>query len=240
MCFIAWSVGVAAESNRLTALRTISMRIRGFDEETGEIIEDVETLTGDIADLTKTANNPMGVSLFTDETRTEYKGIYEILRDIHGVYNDLTDKQQAGLLEKLGGKRGGQVIAAILGNFDAVEKSMQTMQDSAGNALKEMSIIEESVEFRLNRLKETATGIFQNVGSSDTMKSIVDFATGFLGVIDTLSGAIGGIPVLVAGLSAAFSAKNIGRDKNAFPYSRDMPIAITVLSGYGEFRLCGS
>lgn len=87
----------------MTAFRTISMRIRGYDEETEEYIGNVEELTGKIADLTKTAKTPGGISLFTDETKTTYKSTYQLLKDISEIYDDLTDKQQAGLLEALAG-----------------------------------------------------------------------------------------------------------------------------------------
>lgn len=56
------------------------MRIRGYDEETMELSEDLANIEGDIADLTKTASDPNGISLFTDSTRTEYKSTYEINR----------------------------------------------------------------------------------------------------------------------------------------------------------------
>ena len=94
-----------------TAFRTISMRIRGYDEETEELLEDYEELKGAIADLTKTAKTPGGISLFTDESKTEFKSTYQLLKEIAEIYHDLTDKQQAQLLEKLAGKRGGQVLA---------------------------------------------------------------------------------------------------------------------------------
>lgn len=73
------------------------MRIRGYDEETSEYIGNVEILNGEIANLTKTANNPSGISLFRDEDKTEYKSTTELLRDISEIYDDLTDKQQAGI-----------------------------------------------------------------------------------------------------------------------------------------------
>ena len=77
------------------AFKTISMRIRGYDEETETFSNDVEVLNGKVADLTKTAKTPGGISLFTDETKTEYKSTYELLGDIAEIYNDLTDKEQA-------------------------------------------------------------------------------------------------------------------------------------------------
>lgn len=78
------------------------MRIRGYDEETEELSEDLENISGDIADLTKTANHAP-ISIFTDATKTEYKSTYQILKEISEIWDDLTDKQQADLLEKLGG-----------------------------------------------------------------------------------------------------------------------------------------
>lgn len=74
-----------------------------YDEETEEYIGNVEVLSGKIADLTKTADRPGGISLFTDETKTTFKSTTQLLRDIAEIYNDLTDKQQAGLLEALAG-----------------------------------------------------------------------------------------------------------------------------------------
>ena len=79
------------------------MRIRGYDEETEEYIGDQEILSGKIADLTKTAKNPEGISLFKDKDKTEYKSTVELLRDISEIYDDLSDKNQARLLEALAG-----------------------------------------------------------------------------------------------------------------------------------------
>jgi len=114
-----------------TTFKTVAMRLRGYDEE-GEMLEDYEDLKGKIADLTKTEKTPGGISLFRDADKTEFKSTYEILRDIHEVYDDLTDKNQASLLEAIAGKRGGQVVGSILNNWEAVDKALQNMKESAG------------------------------------------------------------------------------------------------------------
>lgn len=87
-----------------TALKTISMRIRGYDEETESYIGNVENLAGEIAIFTKTASSPGGISLFSDKDKTTYKSTYDLLKEISQIYDQLTDKQQAGLLETLAGK----------------------------------------------------------------------------------------------------------------------------------------
>ena len=182
------------------ALKTVSMRLRGYDEETEQLSDDLKSLTGDIADLTKSAQHPMGASLFTDETRTEYKSTYQILKDISEVYDELTDKQQAELLEKMAGKRNAQVVAAILNNFEAVESSLTSMENSAGNAEKEMSVIVDSIEYKTNRLKETGVGLAQELFNRESTKNTIDFLTKVLELITSLTKSIGGLGTAMVGL----------------------------------------
>ena len=132
-----------------TAFRTVSMRIRGLDEETEEALEDYEELKGKIADLTKTDVTPGGVSLFTDETKQTYKSTYQFLKDIAAIWDRLSDRNQAGLLEAIAGKRGGQVLAGVLQDFSEVDRAMKEMEDSAGSASREMNIIRDSLSLAI-------------------------------------------------------------------------------------------
>ena len=189
------------------------MRIRGYDEETEEYIGGVEELSGKIADLTKTASTPGGISLFSDEAKTEYKSTRELFDDISKIYQDLTDKEQAGLLEALAGKRQGQMVAAILNNYDAVRDSLDSMANSAGNAEAEMSIAMDSIAYKANITKEIGTGIAQNLFGREDMKTVLDtinsLGEGIQWLTDKL-GLLGSIG-LGAGIFASF--KNAGREK---------------------------
>lgn len=82
-------------ANAGQVMKTVSMRVRGYDEETEAYTNDVEELSGKIADLTKTASTPGGISLFKDADKTTFKSTREILGDISKIYDQLTDKQQA-------------------------------------------------------------------------------------------------------------------------------------------------
>lgn len=183
-----------------TTLKTVSMRIRGYDEETEEFIGNVEILDGEIAELTKTSSNLGGISLFKDSSKTEYKSTYELLRDISEIWDELTDKNQAQLLEKLAGKRNGQVIAAILNNFSAATKSIETMSKSAGSAMREMGIIEDSLSYKLNALKETSVGVFQNIFNSTEMKDIISLLTDILKMIDSFTEKVGLLGTVITGI----------------------------------------
>lgn len=124
-----------------TALRSMSLRIRGFDEETEQLSEDLVGLSGKIIDLTKTANKPMGVSIWTDETQTKYKDFIDYFRELSEVWKDMSAANQTALLNDLFGKRGAQAGSALIKNFETVEAAITKMQNSAGNAEAEMEII---------------------------------------------------------------------------------------------------
>ena len=130
-----------------SAMKTFSMRIRGMDEE-GEALDELSNVKGDVYELTNGK-----VSIMKDENT--YRSIYDILKDIAGVWDDLTDKNKAKLLEKLFAKTRANTGAAILQNWDQVEKAVKTMEDSAGSADNEMSIAADSIEFKLNKLSQT-------------------------------------------------------------------------------------
>lgn len=189
---------VSPESNRM------------YDEETESYTADLENLSGTIADLTKTASSPGGISLFTDETKTTYKSTYQILKDISEIYDELDDKTQAQLLEALAGKRQGQAVAAIINNFENAEKSMNSMANSAGNAMQEMEVIYDSMDYKLNQTQETATGIAQNLFGREDMKLVIDVFNDFLGLLDKATDKLGlfGTLGLGAGVFAGF--KNAG------------------------------
>lgn len=206
-----------------------------YDEDTEEYIGDIEDLSGEIANLTKSKSKPGGISLFTNAEKTEYKSTINLLREISEIYDELTDKQQAALLEKLGGKRGGQVIAAILNNFDAVEDSLDSMSNSAGNAMREMEIIEESLTFKLNKLKETGVGIFQDLFDTSAMGSAIGGITKFLELIGSLINKVGLLPTLFVAVSAAMSFKNIGRDKMFSLNVENMPMVIAFYLDINSF-----
>lgn len=202
------------ESNRLNAMKTISMRIRGYDESTEEYSDDVAELTGKIADLTKvTSNNNRGVSLFEAGDPEEYRSTYDILADIANIWDELTDKNQAQLLEALYGKRQAQIGAAMLSNFKSAESAMDKMENATGNADAEMEKIYDSLEYKLNAFRETWVGVAQDLSNDDSLKGVIDLLTalssGISGVTDTL-GLFGVAAVAAFGVKFV---KSVGRPK---------------------------
>lgn len=188
-----------------TAIRTISLRIRGLNEETGLVDESLETIKGKLSEIT-------GVSAY-DAATGELRTTYDILKDVASIYNTLSDKSKSGVIEVIGGKRQANQVSAILNNWDTVEDAMSKLENSAGSAEREFEKAQEGIAYHLNELHETVTGVFQNLIDSDSVKATVDLLTGLVNIVDTLTGALsnlGGINIGAGVLGAFLGAKGLG------------------------------
>lgn len=167
-----------------TSLRSVALRLRSFDESTEEYSSDLANITGELADLTKTAEHAQGVSVFKPGSTTEFKSLVDYFREIADIWDEMSQKQQNDFLLKAFGRTQAQAGAALIQNFKGVEKALNVMDNAAGSADKEMETAKQSITYKLNELKQTWVGTVQDIANRDDLGKIVD------GLTD-LSSAIG-------------------------------------------------
>ena len=203
------------------ALRSISMRVRGYDEETEQLSDDLVGVTGKVADLTKAAsNNGRGISLFTDETQTKYKDLVDYLGEVSDVMDEISAKNKQELLELLFGKNRANAGAALLTNYKQVYKVIETINESSGSAEREMNTMSESITFKVNEFKETLTDLGKTIFTQNFLKDIVNTGTSVVDVLDKIINKIGIIPTILAGISITKAFKNVGEPLNTPVYAQ--------------------
>lgn len=220
-----------------TILNTTSLRLMGakgkleeLGEEVDENIESVTKLQTHILNLTHGQ-----VNIFNDDQT--FKSTYEILKEISKVYDSLSDVEAADLLESIAGKRNANGIAAVLKNFDQVEKSLVSATNAAGTASKENQKYMERLEGRINATKASWQALANSFLSSDFLKGLISSAQTFLDITNDIVKTTGALPPILAVIAGYLSAsKNIGRDKMFSLNSNNMPIVVIVLFGYEQFR----
>lgn len=82
------------------------------------------------------------------------------------------------------------------------------MSESAGAADREMDIITNSLEYKINALKETGTGIWQNLFKREDIGIVVTGLTKILEVIDALTEQLGLFGTIGTGAGIAAFVKN--------------------------------
>ena len=205
-----------------TALRSVAMRIRGYDEETEELSDNLKNVKGEVVDLTKTASKPSGITIFADDAQTKYKSMVQYLGEISDIWDELSEKQQTELLEKLFGKTRAQAGAAILKNFGQVRAALEAMEDSAGSADKEMETVQSSIDYKLNELKQTWVGIVQDMADRGDIQKIIDALIELSEAIGFVADKLGSIGTIGLGVGIFAGFKNKDSLKDAFDIAIDV------------------
>lgn len=192
---------ITQDENVGNGFKTVALRLRGISEEGEEVDGTLQNIKSDLYDLT-------GVSIMQDANT--YKSTYQILKEISDVWDNLSDKKRAEALELMFGKHRANIGAAVLSNFSAAEKAMDDMANSAGSADAELSVAMDSIEYKLNHLSETGTGIAQNLFNTEDMKRVLDFVNLLADGLDKITGFFGLFPTAGAGLGAFLGIKDVG------------------------------
>lgn len=152
---ITASYEVLQDSGRVgNGLKTIAMRVQGYSKEL----------------------EAMGVSVY--DTTGKVRSLYDIMKDASQVFDNLKamgkDAQAYSLLDKLGGRQQGAVVASILQNIKTMESAYNTAMNSMGSATTEQERLMNSIDAKMNALKENILGMWLDISNSSAVKGLVD------------------------------------------------------------------
>ena len=87
----------------MTALKTLSLRIRGAKSDLEEAGLETDGMADSVSKLRTEIQKLTGVDIMIDDDT--FKSTYQILKEISAVWNNLTDVTQANVLELMFAKR---------------------------------------------------------------------------------------------------------------------------------------
>ena len=169
-----------------TALKTLTLRLRGSKtelEEMGEDVSDMATTTSQLqAKLLALTGGKVDIML--DENT--FKSSTQILREMAEAWEDMSDISRASALELMGGKRQANVLSALITNFDTAEKAIEASANSAGSALRENEVYLDSIQGRIDLFNNAVQSMWKNTLDSDLVKDFVNLGTEIVKIIDKL------------------------------------------------------
>ena len=189
------SIGIITAANEVvndpssvgTALKTLTLRLRGSKtelEEMGEDVSDMATTTSQLqAKLLALTGGKVDIMLDANT----FKSSTQILREMSAAWEDMTDIQRASALELMGGKRQANILSALITNFDTAEKAIEASANSAGSALKENEVYLDSIQGKIDLLTNATQTMWSNLLDSDTIKGFISLATTLVQVLDALN-----------------------------------------------------
>lgn len=187
------------------ALKAVMMNIRQVRGETedGEIINDES-----IAKAAAALKDFAGISTMQNG---ELRLASEVLDELAGKWDNLSATQQSALAEALGGKYHSNVVMALMGDWEQVEKMMTDYAEGAGSAMRENEIYMDSWEAKSKQLSSTWAEFVSHVLETDAIKGVLDGTIATIKLLDTESARA---VITITALSAAFGG--LGKAAMAF------------------------
>lgn len=173
-----------------TALKTIAARLRGVGDE-GEVIP---TLARDFRAIGIDIQNADG----------SFRNIYDVFKDFAAVYKDLDDLTQQSLIEKIAGKRQANIFVGLIENFDIAEMALTEGLDAIGSSAEANEKFLESMEGRVNTLKNAVNEFYTSLTDSNFLKLTLEGFTALIKIVTALTSGFPGLITGIAGVAAAF------------------------------------
>lgn len=193
-----------------TALRTITARIRSSSTELDELGETMEEEYNTVVKYRAKLKAITGVDILEADNKS-FKDTYQILKEISNVFDSLSDKDQASVIEMIAGTRNQNVFASIMKSMGEADQVLETTANAAGSLNRANEIYLDTVEGKTQQFKATYQEFAQSVMDSDLIKGTIDTGSGLLGILTKANNLLGPLTVSAGTLGAALSVfKNIG------------------------------
>lgn len=170
----------------MTALKTLTLRLRGAKTELEEAGLETENMAITTASLQKKLLALTGGKVDIMLDTNTFKSSTQILREMATAWEDMTDIQQAAALELMGGKRQANILSSIITNFDLVEDAITTSMNSSGSAIAENEKYLDSINGKIQQFTNAVQTMWNDELGSTAIKTVVDIGTALIKVVDTL------------------------------------------------------
>lgn len=198
-----------------TMWKTVSMRIRGAVtelEDAGLETENMAESTASLQKQVKALTNVDGLGGFDIMADAEnFKSTYDIILGISKVWKDMSDIDQAALLELLAGKRQGNALAAAITNMKDAVNVLKASSNAEGSAMKEHERWMESIQAKQQVFQAQYEKLATTFLSSELVTFVYDAGTGILGFLTDVTDLLGSLPTLITAVTPFFDKMTLFR-----------------------------
>ena len=215
--FLAQAIETTREpaENLGTAMKTIVARFTELKKNPLEITE----IDGEEVDYNKvdTALKSIGVSL--KDANGQFRNLDQVFLDISERWSSLTQTQQRYIATTAAGSRQQSRFIAMMSNYERTMQLMDYANNSTGASSEQFGKTMESLEAKINKLKNAWNEFLMNIMNDSWTKGIVDGTTKVLNIVTTLIDKLSfgqkGIKSVLSLFTAFTALKLTGRGANA-------------------------
>lgn len=204
--FLAQMIETTRESAETagTALKTVVARFAEVKKlySKGELLGTDEN--GESVDVNKVGTALRAVGIDLNEFMTGAKGLDQILLELSAKWDTLDITTQRYIATMAAGSRQQSRFLALMSDNSRLTELAGIAENSQGASASQFEKTQESLESKLNRLKNAWNEFLMNIESSSVIKKGVDALTSILNVVNKLTGSFGNLGSSIANLAIAF------------------------------------
>ena len=214
------TLGVSQDS--LTAqLSTIISVTRAAPEQVGNSLKTIYARLGDLSlgktledgvDLGQVSSTLEKVGVAVLDVNGDMRSMGDILEDLMGKWQGLSQAQQQALAVKLAGKYQYNNLMTLMNNSDMYYQQKEMAGSSQGALDEQQAIYMESMAAKIQTVQTRWEGLVQSVVDGDSLKPFLDGLADGLDVVTDISNTIGGMGpalTLVGSLMTKAFSQNI-------------------------------
>ena len=208
--FLAQIIETTRESAETagTALKTVIARFTELKKDPSLIGE----VDGEVVDANKieTALKTIGVSL--RDAQGEFRNLDEVFLDISRRWDGLTTNQQRYIATMAAGSRQQSRFIAMMSDYERTMELVNAANNSAGASQKQFEKTLDSLEAKLNKLKNAWDLFTMGLADDALVKGAVNTLTLILTTVNKITDALGGgMLSSIARVAIALNALKLGK-----------------------------
>ena len=199
-----------------TALKTIIARFTEMKKATSDII----SVEGEEVSVNKVEAALKSAGVALRDVNGEFRDLDDVFLELSSKWNGLDIMTQRYIATMAAGSRQQSRFIAMMQDYERTIELVDAAYNSSGASQRQFEKTQESLESKLNKLKNAWDEFLMGISNSTVIKKGVDALTGLLNVINKLTGnsGIGKLLVAIGALKGGsaifnnlFNASNFGK-----------------------------
>ena len=172
-----------------TALKTVIARFQELKKDPAEIGE----VDGEIVDANKieTALRSVGVAL--RDSSGQFRELDDVFLELSSKWDGLDKNTQRYIATIAAGSRQQSRFIAMMSDYGRTQELVASANNSAGASQKQFEKTTESLEYKVERLKNAWHEFTMGIMNSDLLKFGVDILSKFLEIVNKATSALDGV-----------------------------------------------
>lgn len=189
-----------------TAMKTIVARFTELKKNPNELVE----VDGEQVDANKieTALKSVGVAL--RDSNGEFRKLDDVFLDLAKRWDSLTVNEQRYIATMAAGSRQQSRFIAMMSNYDRTIELVDAAYNSAGSSQEQFEKTTESLESKLNRLRNAWQGFTMGIANNQLIKLSVDILTNLITAINKVTEVGGEATSLIGKLGVSLAVFKVG------------------------------